>query len=161
MTTRTKINSLGTKQFPNHQLYNVTKYPLPPLELEIEPTCYTQAVKTKKWRDAMASKLTVLAKNNTWQLVNPPQDSNIVGYKWLFKIKRQADGTIERFKVRLVAKRYTQEEGLDYFETFSLVVKPITIRNVLTIALAQQWHIHQLDMANAFLHEDLHEIIYV
>jgi Reverse transcriptase (RNA-dependent DNA polymerase) len=161
MTTRAKSNSLRPKQFPDHQLYNVIKHPLPSLELETEPTCYTQAVKTQHWRTAMASELNALATNNTWQLVEPPSNCNIVGSKLLFKIKRKADGTIERYKARLVAKGYTQEEGLDYFETFSPVVKPTTIRTVLTVALAQQWHIHQLDVNNAFLHGDLQETIYM
>jgi Reverse transcriptase (RNA-dependent DNA polymerase) len=59
----------------------------------------------------MSSELTALARNNTWQLVNPPPNANIISCKWLFKIKRHADGTIARYKARLVAKGYTQEEG--------------------------------------------------
>jgi Reverse transcriptase (RNA-dependent DNA polymerase) len=59
-----------------------------------------------------------------------------VGCKWLFRIKRKADDTVDRYKARLIAKGYTQEAGLDYFETFSSVVKPTTIRAVLTIVLA-------------------------
>jgi Reverse transcriptase (RNA-dependent DNA polymerase) len=64
-------------------------------------------------------------------------------------------------KVRLVAKGYTQEEGLDFFETFSPVVKPITNRAVLTIVMSQSWHIHQLDANNAFLHKELEETIFM
>jgi Reverse transcriptase (RNA-dependent DNA polymerase) len=109
----------------------------------------------------MSSELTALARNNTWQLVNPPPNANIISCKWLFKIKCHADGTIARYKARLVAKGYTQEEGLDYFDTFSPVVKPTTIRTVLTIVLAQKWHIHQLDVNNASLHGELQEIIFM
>ncbi|KAJ3701350.1 hypothetical protein LUZ61_005055 [Rhynchospora tenuis] len=157
MTTRSRTNNLKPKQFPHHKVLQTTKYPL--TISTSEPTCYTQAVKTQEWRQAMANELDALAKNNTWQLVDPPLHANIIGCKWLFKIKKRADGTVERYKARLVAKGYNQEEGLDYFETFSPVVKPTTIRIVLTIALSQGWHIHQLDVNNAFLHGDLDETI--
>jgi Reverse transcriptase (RNA-dependent DNA polymerase) len=83
----------------------------------------------------MAQELDALAKNQTWDLVTPPLNSNIIGCKWIFKIKKRADGTILRYKSCLVAKEYNQEEGLDYYETFSPVVKPTTICVVLTIAL--------------------------
>ncbi|KAJ3705686.1 hypothetical protein LUZ61_009391 [Rhynchospora tenuis] len=161
MTTRSKANKTKPKKFPGHQLYSITKYPVDISQQHTEPTCYTQAVKYPEWRQAMASELDALAKNNTWVLVDPPLQANIIGCKWLYKLKRKADGTVERYKARLVAKGYTQEEGLDYFETFSPVVKPTTIRTVLTIALANNWHVHQLDVNNAFLHGDLEETIYM
>jgi Reverse transcriptase (RNA-dependent DNA polymerase) len=161
MTTRSQTNSLRPKCFPQHELYSATKYPLPSSDLEIEPTCYTQAIKSPHWRQVMACELDALAKSGTWKLVDPPSDSNIIGCKWLFRIKRRADGTIERFKARLVAKEYTQEEGLDYFKTFSPVVKPTIIKSILIIALAHDWHIHQLDVNNAFLHGELKKIIFM
>jgi Reverse transcriptase (RNA-dependent DNA polymerase) len=109
----------------------------------------------------MATELDALAKNHTWILVDPSSDANIVGCKWLYKIKKRADGSVECYKARLVVKGFTQEEGLDYFETFSPIIKPTTIRIVLTIALLQNWHIHQLDVNNVFLHDDIKKIIYM
>jgi Reverse transcriptase (RNA-dependent DNA polymerase) len=84
----------------------------------------------------MATELDALAKNSTWELIPPPPNANVIGCKWVFKLKRKADGTVERHKAPLVAKSYTQEEGIDYAETFNPVVKPTTIRVVLTIALS-------------------------
>jgi Reverse transcriptase (RNA-dependent DNA polymerase)/gag-polypeptide of LTR copia-type len=156
MITRTRTNTLKPKQFPDHQVYTMTTP-----DQEIEPTCYSQAVKHPLWRQAMAEELSALAHNATWDLVELPSDANTIGCKWLFKLKYNADGTIQRYKARLVAKGYNQQEGIDYFETFSPVVKPATIRIVLTIALNQNWSVQQLDVNNAFLHGELQETVYM
>ncbi|CAM8944073.1 unnamed protein product [Rhodiola kirilowii] len=82
-----------------------------------------------------------LLRNGTWDIVQPPCNANIVGCKWVYRINRKFDGSIERYKACLVAKGFNQEEGVGYFDTFSLVVKPPTIRIVLTIALTLGWHL--------------------
>jgi Reverse transcriptase (RNA-dependent DNA polymerase) len=110
----------------------------------------------------MHHEIQALHRNNTWTLVPPPVDiQNIIGCKWVYKIKRKADDSIERFKARLVAKGYNQEEGVDYFETFSSVIRPTTIRLVLSIAVTNNWTLKQLDVQNAFLHGELHEKLYM
>ncbi|KAJ4768699.1 hypothetical protein LUZ62_079074 [Rhynchospora pubera] len=157
MTTRAKSKKLKAKKFPEHHVYNVTDQQPSSKTTVSEPTCYTQAVKDPLWRKAMSEELHALAKNHTWDLVPKPSGAHVVGAKWLFKLKYKPDGTIERHKARLVAKGYTQQEGVDYYETFSPVVKSTTIRTVLSIALTHKWHIHQLDVNNAFLHGDLTE----
>ncbi|GKE84623.1 ribonuclease H-like domain-containing protein [Tanacetum coccineum] len=77
---------------------------------------------------------------------------------WLFKHKFLADGTLSHYKARLVANGSSQQLGVDFDETFSAVVKPATIRTVLSFAVSRKWPIHQLDVKNAFLNGDLSEI---
>lgn len=93
----------------------------------------------------------------TWSLVSPPPGAPVIGCKWIFKIKRNSDRTMARYKARLVAQGFQQTEGVDYSETFSPVVKQPTIRVVLSLALHFGWHIRQLDISNAFLHGSLQE----
>ncbi|RVW68219.1 Retrovirus-related Pol polyprotein from transposon RE2 [Vitis vinifera] len=158
MTTRSMNNIFKPKQ-----LHLVSKHPIP---LAIEPTCVTQVVNHPQWRDAMSTELTALMKHGTWDLVPPPPpppppNCTPVGYKWVFRVKRKADGSVDKFKARLVAKGYTQRPGLDYKETFSLVVRPATIRCVLTIAVMNGWPLRQMDINNAFLHGTLTETVYM
>ena len=87
--------------------------------------------------------------------------SKCCGCKWIFKIKRKPDGSIERFKARLVAKGFHQCPGLDFTETFSLVVKAIANRVVLSIAVSSKWEVRQLDVKNVFLHGVLQEEVYM
>lgn len=109
----------------------------------------------------MDSEFQALLKNQTWSLCPPPSGQNIVRNKWVFKIKRRSDGSIERYKARLVAKGFDQQDGIDFHETFSLVIKPPTVRMVLALAVQFNWPIHQFDVSNAFLHGILEEDVYM
>lgn len=126
--------------------YTSTKHALPISPLETEPTSYTQASKSPKWQVAMSNELNPLIHNQTWTLVHLPPDRSPIGCKWVYRIKQKYDGTVDRYKARLVAKSFHQWEGVDYFETYNPVVKLITIRMVLTLAFTYKWHIQQLNV---------------
>ncbi|GKC78763.1 ribonuclease H-like domain-containing protein [Tanacetum coccineum] len=125
------------------------------------PKSYSNAFRDPNWYRAMLDEYNALIKNNTWVLVPRPPDANIVRSLWLFRHKHNADGSLNRYKARLVANGSTQIAGIDVDETFSLVVKSATIHTVLSLAISRHWPVHQLDVKNAFLHGSLSETIYM
>jgi hypothetical protein len=108
----------------------------------------------------MVDEYQALLDNNTWSLVPRPHGANVVTGKWVFKHKYHSDGSLARHKARWAVRGYSQRHGIDYDETFSPVVKPTTIRTVLSITSSRSWPIHQLDVKNAFLHGTLDETVY-
>jgi hypothetical protein len=100
-------------------------------------------------------------KNNTLHLVSSQQASNIIDCKWVFKIKHRKDGLVDRYKARLVVKGFKQRYGIDYSDMFSPVVKPATIRLILSLAVSRGWCLRQLDVHNAFLNGNLEEEVYM
>jgi hypothetical protein len=159
MITRSQTNSLHPKLFPGYKLYS-TKYPLLALTsitLPAEPRTYHQAAKNPCWLAAMQAEFHALMSNHTWNLCPRPANKKDVRNKWVFKLKQKADGSIDRYKARLVAKGFDQEEGVDFHETFSHVIKPATIWLVLALDVHFHWVIRQLDISNAFLHGYLEE----
>nr|KYP71076.1 Retrovirus-related Pol polyprotein from transposon TNT 1-94 [Cajanus cajan] len=126
----------------------------------VEPTCFSQAIKHPEWKAAMSEEFNALIANCTWTLV-PHQSHHIIGNKWVYRLKRNIDGSIARYKARLVAKRYHQRPGVDYNDTFSPVIKPQTIKVVLCLAISKGWSLSHMDINNAFLHGTIAEDIYM
>jgi hypothetical protein len=105
------------------------------------PANYHNVLADPNWRTAMAEEHKALIDNGTWRLVPRPPGANIVTGKWLFKHKFNSDGSLARHKARWVVRGFSQQAGVDYDETFSPVVKPATIRTVLSIAASRDWPI--------------------
>ena len=132
--------------------------------VESEPQSYKEAVTSSEgalWKEAIKSEIDSILQNHTWELVDLPPGSKPLGYKWIFKRKMKADGTIDKYKARLVIKGYRQKEGLDYFDTYSPVTRITSIRMVLAIAALRNLEVHQMDVKTAFLNGDLEEEIYM
>ena len=99
----------------------------------------------------MESEYSSLLKNDTWDLVPPPEGKNIVGSRWILKVKRDEDDGVDRFKARLVALGFSQVKGVDYDEVFSPVARYTSVRSLLVLASAHDLEIHQMDVKTAFL----------
>ena len=107
------------------------------LLLNEEPWSYEEAVEEKVWRDACQDEMESIIKNNTWDLVDLPKGAKAIGLKWIFKIKRNADGSISKYKSRLVAKGYIQRHGVDFEEVFAPVVRIETVRFIIVLAASR------------------------
>ena len=150
MNTRSKTGVFQPKCF------TVSSPPLPQ-----EPVSVPAALLDSHWKQGMVEEHTALLKNNTWTLVPFSEGMHVVDNKWIFRLKYNPDGSIQRYKARLVAKGFQQTAGIDFNETFSPVIKPCTIRVILTLAASYNWDIQQIDINNAFLNGDLQEVVFM
>ncbi|WKA11227.1 hypothetical protein VitviT2T_028751 [Vitis vinifera] len=129
-----------------------------------EPQTFKEAVNSTEglmWKEAIKSEIDSILQNHTWELVDLPPGCKPLSSKWIFKRKMKVDGSIDKYKARLVIKGYRQTEGLDYFDTYSPVTRINSIRMVLAIAALRNLEIHQMDVKTAFLNGDLDEEIYM
>jgi histone deacetylase 1/2 len=126
-----------------------------------EPQNLKDALSDKNWKQAMQEEYDALIAKKTWHLVPPSSKKNVIDCKWVYRIKKHADGSIDRYKARLVAKGFKQQYGIDYEDTFSHVVKIATIRLVRSVAVSRGWILRQLNVKNVFLHGVLEEEVYM
>lgn len=154
---RSERNRKPPKRFDEYEMYSHLAC------LTDEPLCYEDAMKSKnsnEWKAAIEDELKSLHENETFEVVNKPKHCNVIGNKWVFKLKTMHDEQ-PKFKARLVAKGYAQHHGVDYTETFSPVVRYDSVRCVLAVAAIQDMEMVQFDVKTAFLNGELKEEIYM
>ena len=127
----------------------------------VEPQSFEEAIKDEDWRKAIEKEIDVIEKNGTWQLVEKLKDKEIIGVKWIYRVKYHSNGRVQRLKARLVAKGYSQQSGVDFHETFAPVARLDTIRTIIPVATQKGWLLYQLDIKSTFLNGKLEEEIYV
>ncbi|KAL5788351.1 hypothetical protein ACOSP7_005300 [Xanthoceras sorbifolium] len=127
----------------------------------LEPKSVQAALGDAKWSKAMFEEYTALMQNKTWSLVPSSNDMNILGNKWVFRTKYHPDGSVSKFKARLVVNGFHQTPSLDFFDTYSPVIKASTIRVIFTLAVTYSWDIQQMDINNAFLNGEFQETAYM
>lgn len=143
---------------PTKKLTFIATSPDPKPEI---PTSVAQALRDQRWRESMGDEYKAQIRNGTFELVHPDPAQNVIPTKWVHTIKYLPNGVLDRYKSRWVARGDNQEYGLDYAETFSPVVKSITIRLVLQLTVTRYWKIKQFDINNAFLQGTLTDEVYV
>ena len=126
-----------------------------------EPSSFKEAVDLRVWREAMVEEYDSIMRNEVWEVVPRPEGKSVVTSRWIYKVKYVADGNIEKHKVWLVARGFSQVEGIDYDETFALVARYASIRTVMAIVVEMGWKIHQMDVKTVFPNGILKEEVYI
>ena len=134
------------------------------VSLPPEPRSIDEALKgsyAAEWKKALDEEYNTLMERDTWELVELPPGKQVVGVKWILRIKTKGDGSLERFKARLVARGFTQVPGEDFYNTYAPVGDYTTARMLLSVAAVQDMELLQLDVKNAFLYGDIDADIYM
>ncbi len=129
-----------------------------------KPLTFEEAVASEQadeWRQAMDEEIKSLHANDTWTTEPIPKGMRAIPVKWVYKVKRVANGNIERFKARLVAKGFRQREGVDFDEVFAPVSKYSTLRTLMAVAAVENLKVHQFDIKTAFLNGILEEEVFI
>jgi hypothetical protein len=132
--------------------------------IETNPTSFKGVMKSlhsSEWLDAIKDEMKFMSTNDVWDLVEIPKGAKAVGCKWVYKTKHDSKGNIESFKARLVAKAFTQREGINYTETFSHVSSKDSFRIIMTLVAHYDFELHQMDIKTAFLNGNLQENVYM
>lgn len=164
IATRTRKKTISAQDEDELENDNVLSCLAHAFLTEVGPSDISEALNSsdrKQWEDAMADELKSLEKNKTWDLVKPPSDRRAIKNKWIYKIKTNTDGNIDRYKARLVVKGCSQKMNIDYTETFSPVARFESIRILISAACANDYEIYQFDIKTAFLYGDLEEEVYM
>jgi hypothetical protein len=132
--------------------------------IETDPSSFKEVVKSQhssEWLDAMKDEMKSMSTNEVCELVEIPNGAKTIGCKWVYKSKHDSKGNIKRFKARLMAKGFTQREGIDYTKTFSLVSSKDSFRIIIALVAHYDLELHQMDVKTPFLNGNLQENIYM
>jgi hypothetical protein len=102
-----------------------------------------------------------IMKNDVWDIVPKPKGKSVVTSKWIYKIKHATDGSVKKYKVRFVARGFSQVEGIDYEETFSPIARYNSICTIIELAASMGWRLHHMDVKTTFLNGDIEEEVYI
>ena len=113
--------------------------------IDKEPTCFKEETQKKEWVDAMVKEYQSIIKNDVWEIVPRPKDKSMVSSKWIYKTKHSTYGSTEKYKARFIARRFFENERINYEETFAPVARYTSIRTILASAFKMKWKLHQMD----------------
>ena len=126
-----------------------------------EPNSYEEDVQKKEWVDLMTEEYQSIMKNDVWDIVPKLEIKSVVSSKWIYKIKNAADGSIEKYKARFMARGFSQKKGIDYEETFVPVARYTSIRTIMALTSTMKWNLHQMDVNTTFLNSVIEEEVYI
>ena len=125
------------------------------------PKSTSESLSYPGWKQTMVEEMDALYSNGTWELVALPHGKSLIGCCWVYTMKVEPNGEVDRLKARLVAKGYTQQYDSDYYDIFCLVAKIAFVRLLLSMVAMHSWPIFQMDIKNVFLHGDFAEEVYM
>jgi hypothetical protein len=129
--------------------------------LNEEPTTFEEAAHKKQWKEAMTEEHRSIMKNDVWEIVPRPKEKSVLTSQWVYKIKHAADGSVDKYKARFVARGFSQKEGEDNDETFAPIARYTSIRAIMSLIVSMGWSLHQMDVKTAFLNGAIKEEIYI
>ena len=122
-----------------------------------KPSSFQEAVQQPTWVNAMVEEYDSIVKNSACEIVPRPVNKSVVGSRWIYKVKKAADGSVEKYKARFVAQEFSQIEGIDYDETFAPIARYSSIRSILSLSAQMGWRIHHMNVKTAFLNGIIEE----
>jgi len=149
------------ERFPDQAVTNEGDFVQLAMLAKDEPVSFEEALKQNHWKKAIIEELNSIEKNDTWRLVQLSTDTKCIDVRWVFETKLKPDGQVAKYKAMLVARRFLQKYGQDYYEVYAPVARMETIRLIVAIAVKSNRSMYQLDVKFAFLNGELEEEIYV
>jgi hypothetical protein len=128
--------------------------------IDFDPSCYEEASSQPIWRDSMMDEYQSIMKNDVWDIVPRPKGKFVVNSKWIYKIKHIVNMSMERHKMRSVARGFSQVEGIDY-ETIAPLARYTFIWMIISTATSMGWRVHQMDVNTTFLNGEIEEEVYI